>query len=167
MEILDIYDSNGNLTGRTMNRDDLDLSLKEGDYVAISQIYIENDEGKFLIEETAKNRGDRFLPAGGHISSGEDAYTTIIREVEEELGLDISNDNVVSLGFVVDSRRVRFIYYLKKNVDINSLSIQPEEVKSINYLTADEIRDYVQRGLMHKSHEKILEKVLEYKNNII
>lgn len=82
MEILDIYDGNGKLTGRTINREDMDTSMKEGDYVAISQIYIENDEGKFLIEESAKKRGNKYLPAGGHISTGEDPYTTIIREVK-------------------------------------------------------------------------------------
>lgn len=166
MEILDVYDKDGKLTGKTVRRGYQDKELLDNEYVAIAQIYIENDKGEYLIEESAKKTGNRFLPVGGHISHGETPTSTILREVEEEIGLDITNENVVSLGYIISDVRLRFIYYLKKNVDINSLSFQKEEVLNVSYKSVDEINDLIDQGLMHHSHRKMISRIEEYKKSI-
>lgn len=164
MEILDIYNNKGEVTGKTVDRYDEEYVFAENEYMAIAQIYIENNAGYYLIEESAKKTGNRFLPVGGHIAHGETPYETIVREVLEEIGLDISKEDIADLGFIVDDSRVRFIYYLKKDVDISTLTIQPEEVKSVKYMTVDEIKDYIEKGLMHPSHNILVKMVLDYKN---
>lgn len=65
----------------------------------------------------------------------------------------------------MDSSRVRFIFYLKKNIDINSLNIQPEEVVSVSFMDIPTMRELIKEGLMHSSHSILLDKVIEYKNN--
>ena len=79
MELLDIYDQNGIMTGKTVERGKQNQVLKNNEYVAIAQIYIENKHGDFLIEESAKNTDEKYVPVGGHLAHGETATETIIR----------------------------------------------------------------------------------------
>jgi len=73
MELLDVYDQKGNPTGKTVERGKQNQFLNNNEYVAIAQIYIENEKGEFLIEESAKNIDEEFVPVGGHLSQGETA----------------------------------------------------------------------------------------------
>ena len=86
MELLDVYDQKGNPTGKTVERGKQNQFLNNNEYVAIAQIYIENEKGEFLIGESAKNTDEEFVPVGGHLSHGETAVETILREAKEELG---------------------------------------------------------------------------------
>ena len=163
MELLDIYNKDGKVTGKTVDRYDESYLFADDEYMAISQIYIENSEGKYLIEESAKKTGNRFLPVGGHIAHGETPYETIIREVKEEIGLDISKENIIFLGYIVDDLRLRFIYYLKKDVDLIKLILQPEEVLNVSYMNEEKIKELISKELMHPSHNILLKMVLDYK----
>lgn len=163
MELLDVYDSLGNKTGRVVERGNKDEIFNDNEHVAVTNIYIENDKGEFLIQKTSKKKGGHYSSTGGHINHGEDAFSTIVREVKEELGVDISNDNIISLGHICVDFPVRFIFYLKKNIDLNDIVLQKDEVESISYMSVDEIKDILDKGLMRKGHYKVLEKVLQYK----
>ena len=56
MELLDIYDDNGNKTGRIIERGDKSVKLSKNEHIAISVIFIENDNGEFLIQKTSKEK---------------------------------------------------------------------------------------------------------------
>ena len=56
MELLDIYDNDGNVTGRTIVRGDKTAKLNENEHIAVAVIFIENDKGEFLIQKTSKGR---------------------------------------------------------------------------------------------------------------
>ena len=49
MEMLDIYDSNGNKTGRQIVRGDRSVTLTPDEHIALAVIFIENSKGEFLI----------------------------------------------------------------------------------------------------------------------
>ena len=166
MELLDVYDSSGNKTGRVVERGNKKEVFSKDEHVAVAIIYIENDKGEFLLQKTSKEKGGNYSSTGGHVNHGEDAYNTIIREVKEELGIDISNDNVVSLGHICIDFPIRFIFYLKKNIDLKKITLQEDEVESVSYLTIDEINNLLDKGLMHMGHYKVLEKILDYKKRL-
>ena len=46
MELLDIFDSNGNKTGRTIVRGDKSAKLGKDEHIAVVDIFIENDKGE-------------------------------------------------------------------------------------------------------------------------
>ena len=166
MELLDVYDSLGNKTGRIVERGKKDEIFSEEEHIAVAIIYIENDKGEFLIQKTSKEKGGHYSSIGGHINQGEDAFSAIIREIKEEIGVDVSNDNIISLGHICVDFPVRFMFYLKKNIKLNDITLQKDEVESISYMSADEIRDIQDKGLMNKGHYKVLEKVLQYKQGV-
>ena len=163
MELLDVYDSLGNKTGRIVERGKKDETFGVDEHIAVAIIYIENDKGEFLIQKTSEEKGGHYSSTGGHINHGEDAYSAIIREVKEELGIDVSNDNIISLGHICVDFPVRFMFYLKKNINLNDIILQNDEVESVEYMSIDKIRNILDKGLMNKGHYKVLEKVLEYK----
>ena len=121
MELLDVYDSFGNITGRVVERGKKDETFSKDEHIAVANIYIENDKAEFLIQKTSEEKGGHYSSTGGHINHGEDAFNTIIREVKEELGIDISNDNIISLGHICVDFPVRFVFYLQKNINLKDI----------------------------------------------
>ena len=164
VELLDVYNNNGVKTGKVVKRGIKDSSFKDGEHIAVAIIYIENDNNEFLIQKTSKQKGGIYSSTGGHVNHGEEPIDTIKREVKEELGVDISNDNIIDLGYVIFDFPIRFVFYLRKNIELNDIILQKEEVESVSYMTDNEIRNIIENGLMHKAHAKVLERILEYKN---
>ena len=152
MELLDIYDDNGNITGKTFKRgDDISL-LKDNEHIAVGVIFIENDQGEFLIQKTSKAKGGEFSSTGGHIDSGETPLSSIRREVEEELGINVDNDEIKEYGFLSFDKPLRFLFYLRKNIDIKDIKVQKEEVDYVKYMAKDEIEELINTNQMLKSH---------------
>ena len=115
MELLDIYDNNGNKTGRTIVRGDKNAILNDNEHFAVSVIFIENDNKEFLIQKASKEKGKYYSSTGGHVNSKETPKETIIREVKEELGIDINNDEIKEYGYLLYDKPIRYLYYIKKN----------------------------------------------------
>ena len=91
MEYWDIYDSNKQLTGRTMKRND--WNLKEGEYHLTVLGVIRHTDGRYLITKRVMTKS--WAPgwwevSGGGVMAGEDSKTAVQREVFEETGLDVS-----------------------------------------------------------------------------
>ena len=165
MEILDIYDDNGNLTGKQIVRGDNKIKLGPNEHVAIVMIFIENNEGKFLMQKASIQKDGMYAATGGHITSGETPYSTVIREVKEEIGIDISNDNLVYLGNFILGIPIRHMFYLKKDINLKDIIIQKEEVESVCYLSYEQIQELIQNNQLRESNKLVLERVIEYKNN--
>ena len=166
MELLDVYDDNGKKTGKIVARGSKDDAFELGEHIGVAIIYIENDKGEFLIQKTSKEKGGEYSSTGGHVDHGEEPIDAIKREVKEEIGIDISNDSIIDLGFVLIDFPVRFIFYLRKNIDLNDVVLQRQEVESVSYMNIEELRSIIDNGLMHKAHAKVLDYILEYKNKI-
>ena len=165
MEILDIYDDNGNLTGKQIERNNNKIYLGPNEHVAIVIIFIENSEGKFLMQKASKQKDGLYAATGGHVCSGETPKKTIIREVNEEIGIDITNDNIIYLGNVILGTPIRHMFYLQKDIDLEDIKIQKEEVEEVCYLTYEQIEELIQKELLRPSNKLVLERVIEYKNN--
>ncbi len=164
MEILDIYDNHGNITGKTVDRKDKTRKFEDNEHIAISIIFIENSKGEFLIQKISKQIGGIYSSTGGHVHTKETPKEAIIREVHEELGIDISNENIKELGYVIFDMPIRYIYYLKKDINTKDIIPQKEEVESASYLKVSEIKKLIQDNLFIESHGIIFEKILECKS---
>ena len=74
-------------------------------------VFIENSEGKFLIQKTSKEKGSVWATTGGLVSSGYTSDETIVKEIEEELDnlMNISNnlfDSVSELIYIVKNKQL-------------------------------------------------------------
>lgn len=160
MEYLDVYDKNRKKTGKKILRGDKS-SIVDGEYINLVLIFIENHEGKYLIQKTSKEKGGIWATTGGHVKSGADSRQTVIEEVNEELGLDISNENFSLVDTTFISHALIDTYYLKKDIDIEDIICQKEEVDYVLWLTKEEIFKLYEEGIFRKSNIPGFEKVLQ------
>lgn len=162
MELLDVYDNYGNVTGKVVRRGDKSVHLTEDEHIAVGVIFIENSKGEFLMQKTSLEKGGEYSSTGGHICSGEKPIDSIKREVLEEIGIDVYNDDVKELGFISYDMPLRYMFYLKKDIDINDIKVQEEEVSFVKFMTIEEINNLIDNELITKSHGIIFKEVLKY-----
>ncbi len=166
MELLDIYDNDGNVTGRTIVRGDKNVFLNENEHIALAVIFIENDNGEFLIQKTSKEKGGEFSSTGGHVSSGETPLIAIKREVKEEIGINVDDDQIEEYGFLSYDKPLRYIFYLKKNIGLSDVVVQKEEVEYVKYMTVSEIVELINTNQMLKSHGIMFQELMKNKSKI-
>ena len=162
MEKRDLYDANRNLTGKTMYKGE---EIPEGSYIVVVLVFIQNSEGKFLIQKRSERKNGLFATTGGHPKSGEDSIQGIITEVKEEIGLDIKSEDLqLYYSGRSDNERVFWDdYYIKMDVpDIESLKLQEEEVASVHWFSRDEIIDLMKNELFFKNHYEEFEILLDW-----
>ena len=154
MELLDVYDNNGVVTGRTVVRGDKSAVLSDNEHIAVAVIFIENSNGEFLMQKTSFEKGGEFSSTGGHVVSGQTPYESILREVEEELGIDVTNDDIKDLGYIIYDRPIRYMFYLKKDIDLSLIIVQEEEVEYVKYMSVDEIEGKLKEKLENEQEIK-------------
>lgn len=164
MELLDVFDNNGNKTGRVVVRGDKSVVLGDNEHIAVGVIFIENSEGKFLMQKTSIEKGGEYSSTGGHIVSGEEPIVSIKREVLEELGIDVSNENIIELGYMLYDKPLRYLFYLKKNIDLDDVVVQKEEVEFVKYMSIEEINELIDNELITKSHGILFKELLNKLN---
>lgn len=151
MEYLDLYDENRKFIGEKILRSK-DMKKEKGKYINIVIVFIENNEGKFLIQMTSKEKGNVFATTGGLVKSGSSSLRTVIEEMNEELGIDVSVDELELIYTEKSEFAFQDIYYLKKDIDINDLKLQESEVEYVKWLSVEEINELIKNDKFRKGN---------------
>lgn len=165
MEKRDLYDENRNLTGETMYKGE---EISVGKYIVVVLVYIQNSEGKFLIQKRSERKNGKYATTGGHPKSGEDSIQGIITEVKEEIGIEIKPEDLkLYYAGREDSEQVFFDdYYAKIDVpNIEKLELQEEEVASVHWFTGEEIHELMKQGKFFKNHYEEFERLEKWLKN--
>ncbi|SDX91169.1 Isopentenyldiphosphate isomerase [Lutibacter oricola] len=148
-ELVDILNVNGKPSGETCMKS---YAHKNGIYHASAHIWIFNNSEEILIQKRASDK-DTFpnfwdISVAGHISAGEKPLTSAIREVEEEIGLNVDasqlkfigtyNKKVIHNKHLIDNE-LHYIYICKLDLDVKSLKIQAEEVSAIKMIHLNDL----------------------------
>lgn len=141
----------------------------------LSSIYliIKNEEGKVLLQRRQGTNlwpGFLALPAG-HIDKGENTYEAAIREAKEELGIDISQNDIIDT-FVVNRRNKSLppyydVYFEVKDYQGIIQIMEPEKCSEliwgdINQLPEDMI-DFEKEALIN--NQKGIKFSISYADN--
>ena len=162
MELLAVYDNNGNITNKKIVRGNKNIVLSHNEHVAVAVIFIENRKGEFLIQKTSKEKGSIYSSTGGHILFNETPIDAIKREVYEELGVDISNDDIKELGYLLYDIPIRFIFYLKKDIDLKEIKLQKDEVELVKYISRNKVNELIKEKTFLDSHSRMFKEVQKY-----
>ena len=158
-ELLTIYDSFGASIG-VATREEVH---KKGYWHKTFQCYvigIENDAEYMYIQLRSQGKKDFAnlydITAAGHILSNESVEEGV-REVNEELGLNVSSDELLSLGIIpniIVSENIKdyelshvFLYEMKEPME--TLILQQEEVSGIAKAPLREFIDFFNGKLEH------------------
>ncbi|MEG2289257.1 MAG: GNAT family N-acetyltransferase [Clostridium sp.] len=147
MELWDVYDKYREATGRTHERGN---KMTDGDYHMVVHIWIINDRGEFLIQKRQPwkigwpNMWD--CATAGSAQQGDNSTMAVIREVKEELGLDINPRKLEPLFTVKFANGFDDIWIIRDNINIEDLKLQYEEVADARWATESEIREMIASG---------------------
>lgn len=162
MEKRDLYNERRELTGETIYKGE---KIPDGKYIVVVLVFIQNSEGKFLIQKRSKRKNGKYATTGGHPKSGEDSIQGIITEVKEEIGIDIKPEDL-QLYFSSKSDEEKVFwddYYLKIDIEkIEDLELQEEEVESVHWFSIDEIKQLMKEDKFFKNHYEEFEILLEW-----
>lgn len=150
MEKLALYDDNNNVINEYIERCNK-LSIEKGKYFRIVLIFIQNEDDKFLIQKCSKEKNNEIATTGGHVTYKDSSIYTVKKEIKEELGIDIDDDFTLYETIKYD-KCYSDCYYIKKNIDLNSLKLQKSEVDEVFYLSIDEIDNLINENNFRKSN---------------
>ena len=162
IEKRDLYDANRNLTGETIINGE---EIPNGKYINVVLIFIQNSEGKFLIQKRSEIKNGKYATTGGHPKSGETSLQGIVTEVKEEIGLDIKPEDVqLYYGGRSDEEQVFWDdYYIKLDIpNIEELKLQKEEVDSVHWFSAEEINKLKEDDKFFMNHYEEFEFLLNW-----
>ncbi len=151
MELIEIVDENGNFTGQIMDKEEAhDKNLLHNEV----GIFIINDDGKVLLQKRSANK--RFSPnkwglCAGHVEANESLENAALREIKEEVGLDITSKELIPYGereiTISDSNsHITYFYYIRCNKKENEFAIQTEELSEVKWFNIDEIITMIKEG---------------------
>ena len=140
-ELRDLYDINSNKTDKTYHKGE---KVPEGYYPMVVMVVIRNSKGEFLMQKRVEKKGGDWGVTGGHPKSGETPIEGIISEVKEELGLDFSNEKFTEYDSGCDGKDCYKMYFVNKDLDLNDIKIQEEELTEVKWFSMDELKHMVE-----------------------
>ncbi len=156
MEKWDLYTKNREKTGRQHMRGE---KLPDGFYHLVVHVWICNAKGEYLISQRAANRPIFPLMwecVGGSVLMGESSIEGAIREVKEEVGLDVRpEDGKLLFSKIrdgeIEERYVGFndivdVWLFTYNGEPNLKAATTDEVAVCQWMTVPEIRALYQQG---------------------
>ena len=147
-ELRDLYDINSQRTELTYYKGD---PIPDGYYPMVVMIAIQNPEGKFLMQKRVPEKGGDWGVTGGHPKHNETPLEGIITEVQEELGLDINNHEIILFNEGCDGKDCYKMYYINIDIDIEKLNIQKEELTEVKWFSIKELEDMVAKKILNQN----------------
>ena len=147
----DLYDINKKVTGETIYKGE---EIPENRYILVVLVFIQNSRGEFLIQKRSKIKQGKYASTGGHAKTGETSLDAIHSEVKEEIGFDINcrELKLFNSGRADEGKAFFDIYYLKKDIDIDKLILQKEEVDFVKWCSTEEVIQLIEKGEFLESH---------------
>ena len=163
MEKRDFVNKNRKRIGETTTEES---NIAEGKYVQIVIICIENHKKEFLIQKRAQKKNGKWALTGGHVISGEESVHAILREVQEELGLQLEESEVE----LVFSKRAYDcfvdLYYTKKEVKLEKLKLEKKEVETVKWMNLEEIKNFRKNNAFLECHYDCLQECMYFLGKI-
>ena len=159
-EIFDIVDEKGQPVGGTVTRS---KAHAQGIPHRTAHIWVVRENGErteVLLQKRALNKdsfpGRYDTSSAGHIQAGDEPLESAIRELAEELGIQVKPDELHFAGTfpiqyekefhgkMFKDNEIAFVYVYNKKVDIDNLTIQKEELDSVEWFDLEEVYEACQ-----------------------
>lgn len=171
MELIDILDEDGNKTGNTSTIKELHTS---GKWHKVVGIIIYDFNNRILIQRRSlkeiSSPGKWDIAAAGHVNSGESEIEAIKRELFEEIGLNLEDNQIKYFmsykkevsNETVNKKHLEDIYISQISpININEFKIQKEEVEEVKWVSINELKDMMKKNSFI-SRDNLYERLFEY-----
>ena len=151
-EVWDLYNLDREVIGEHIRGNE----MPEDAYHMVVHIWIRNPEGNYLFTQRSKYKKTcplKWECVGGSVLKGETSLHAALREVKEEVGIDL---NVEAGGLIMTQVRdiadgtrvndINDIYLYKYDGEADLSKATTDEVEQITWMTKDEIRELFVKG---------------------
>ncbi len=172
MEYIDIFDENNNLIGEIKEKT---KAHEDGNFHRTAHIWIINDNNELLLQKRSASKKTHpncwDISGAGHIREGESVIDGAIRELKEELGVEIKEKNLQYVATIRSTKNPKnmefqYVYLLKCNKKIADYTFEDEEVSEVKYVYYEDLEKMVEdkaEGLL--LHDEEFKKLFEYIRN--
>ena len=175
-ELIDILNEKGEKTGEIATRKEVH---KKGLWHRVIVVAILDSKGHLLMQQRAEtvetNKGKWDVSTAGHVSAGQTSKQAALREVSEEIGLNLKEDELKYIFTYTNNTKTQpnyidnqFLdcYIVKKSndIDINEIKVQQSEVKQVKMCTLKEVKEKILNNEVIK-RDKFYEELLKYIQN--
>ncbi len=150
MEYFDLYNLEGKRINKIMARGGENLP---GEYHLVVHIWIRNSKNQYLIQQRSKLEDPipfQWAATGGAVLTGENSLEGVLRESYEEMCLVINPAHLKLVKrYFIENPKTNYItdlYLLEEDVNLDKLTLDPKEVKTVTYKTMNEIRKMISEG---------------------
>lgn len=169
-EYFDLLDENGNKTGKIKLRTEVH---RDGDWHKAVHIWIINNKGDVLLQRRCATKDSNpnmlDISSAGHLSAGDDSLTGAIRELKEELNLDVNKEELQFIKTLKRSSKYTStfinnefddLYILRTVKTINDMKFQEDEISEIFFVPYKKFKEMVNNKqpdlLLHDEEFEIL-----------
>lgn len=152
-EYFDLLDENGNKIGRTKLRNEVH---RDGDWHKAVHIWIINENGDVLLQKRCATKDSNpnmlDISSAGHLSAGDESLTGAIRELKEELDLDVVPAELQFIKTLKRSSKYTStfinnefddLYILRTNKKLEDLKYQKEEISEIFFVPYKKFKEMI------------------------
>ena len=151
----DLYTKDLALSGLTYYKGE---KIPKNYYPLVVMIAIQNSKKEFLMQKRSLDKGGDWGVTGGHPKHGETPYEGIITEVKEELGIDISNQEIIEFKRGFDGEECYVMYYTKIDLDLTKLNIQYDELSEVKWFSMKKLKNMVKKGELNQNQVEFFNK---------
>ena len=133
-EYWDIYNKNFEKINKRVKRGD---KLEDDEYHLVINAWIVNSKGEFLITQRVATKPHPLMweCTGGSAIEGDNPLDACVREIKEEVGLDIDVKTAKHIGTTIRYYKncpdILDVWLFKSDADISEITIQEEEVNDV------------------------------------
>ena len=142
VEYWDLYDKNRKKLNKVVKRGDY---LNDNEYHLVINAWLKNKQGEFLITQRAANKSYAFKweCTGGSALKGETSKEAAVREVKEELGIDVSQSNAILIGstlrYYEGCPDILDVWLFESDIKLEDVKVQKEEVNDVMWANYQKI----------------------------
>ena len=145
-ERIDIYDRTGNRTGKVVPKE---TPLGEGEYRMAVGIWIMDSNGKIFLTKRSMEKSyapGKWENPAGHVQAGEDPKHAVIRELFEETGIAVTEEQLTFLGASCAWPYLGRDYGVRLDVSLDDVQFQEGETCDAKWVTFAEFAQMVNAG---------------------
>ena len=163
-ELWELVDINENKTGVMIERG-TNTPIPKGMYHTAVDIWTKSKDGKILLTQRHPNKewGLKWECSGGAMIKGERSIDGARRELQEETGIEVSEEELIYLGKSVMTEYQCIMYtnlvQLTEDVELN---LQPEEVVDAKWVEIGELEN-----MKEEIVKSVWDRYLQFKDKLL
>lgn len=165
-ELMDVYnEKRKKKKNKIIKRKDID-NLNKNEFTIVVHCWIINSKKEILLTQRSMKagRGGMWEDTHGGLRAGETSLDGMKRELKEELGIVINDNELILVKTLKRDNVFRDIYIIKKDISLETINFCDGEVMNVKYVSIEEFKTIIEKG---ESSVKNFKDTIFYNSNVL